>query len=170
MKQIPTEGYDRLMEALRHYAPARIEALKGKKPRIGLMRLGKAMSGVYIGFGGIYLNSNLIKDLDEMTELGWLSVIAHELEHFRQGALTAFSVYGELLAWKAGFEVLQKAPESMLSDLAIRILELPDLMDRKNLIKARDLMYAYAGKEYGIQWRPLYPLQLEVLYWLGLRR
>jgi len=169
MKQISAEENNRLMEALRKYAPGRLEALKGRIPKIRLMKLGKAMSGVYLGWGLIFLNSRLIKDEQDINDIWWLSIIAHELEHARQGVITAFSVYGELLAWKAGFEVIQKGADGGLSEIANKILDLPNNMDRDTLKKARDLMIAYAGKGYGIQWRPFYPIHHEIQYWLGLR-
>jgi len=170
MKQITSEENNRLMDALRINAPGRLEALKGRIPKIRLMKLGKAMSGVYLGWGLIFLNSRMIKDEHEINDIWWLSIIAHELEHARQGVITAFSVYGELLAWKAGFEVIQKGSDGRLSEIAIKILDLPNIMDRETLRKARDLMITYAGKGYGIQWRPYYPIHQEIQYWLGMRR
>lgn len=103
-----------------------------------------------------------------------LSLLVHEVQHLQQGPLRALSVYGELDAWRVQFNFLQSLdapiPGTDRQQLAIRqLLDMPMGWRRENLFDARALMREYAGKSYRVDLLPLYPLHLEVLYWLTRR-
>lgn len=138
-----------------------------KKFHIRVMKLNKAKSGMYLGFGLILLNARYVSNEAELINAKWLNIIAHEMEHARHGAITAFSVYGELQAWQAGFKVLEQYGNKPLSGLAKEILNLPITKDRGVLRQAQELMRLFAGDAYGIQNRTLYPLFEEIKYRLG---
>lgn len=103
-----------------------------------------------------------------------LSLLIHEMEHLRQGAWTALSVYGELAAWQAQFRFMkvQIGHYHSLSHIDGIIKQLMTLRldwDRRVLETARTLMQAYAGKKYRIDLLPLYPLHWEILWRLTRR-
>lgn len=138
-----------------------------KKYHFRIVNLSKAKSGMYLGFGLILLNARYVGEEAELINAKWLNIIAHEMEHARHGAITAFSVYGELQAWQAGFRVLEQYGNKPLSGLAKEILNLPITKDRGVLRRAQELMRLYAGDAYGIQNRTLYPIFEEIKYRLG---
>ncbi len=103
-----------------------------------------------------------------------ISLIIHEVRHLQQGPLTALSVYGEMEAWQLQFGFLQRVlgryhadpgKNEIISELVLQPLG----WDRGVLQHARELIQAYAGKLYRIDLLPLYPLQREIVYRLGLR-
>jgi hypothetical protein len=103
-----------------------------------------------------------------------LSLVVHEVRHLRQGWLTALSVYGELDAWQCQFRFLESVTGPHRAD-ADRDRIIPNLMslplgwDRAVLRTARDLMQAYAGRNYRVDLLPLYPLHRELLFLLAGR-
>lgn len=98
-----------------------------------------------------------------------LSLIIHEVRHLQQGFLTALSVYGELEAWQLQFSFLKSFTGSYHLDLHSNetiqeLMALPLNGDRDALRQARQLMQAYAGKQYRVDLLPLYPLQKELMF------
>lgn len=104
-----------------------------------------------------------------------LSLVVHEIQHLRQGPLTALSVYGELEAWQIQFRYLLDITGGYSgvpgqAPVIRELLQLPLGWDRPALRTARRLMRQYAGRSYRVDLLPLYPLQREVLYRLLRRR
>lgn len=141
---------------------------KERAPKVVSVKFGKQKVGMYLAANLILLNSRYFKGDDLLRDPEWLSILAHEMTHMRQGSIVAFSVFGELEAWQEGWKVLANNGHP-LTPAQLEILTLPVKMERNALKHAQKLMYAYAGKAYGIQNRTLYPLHLELLFWLGLR-
>lgn len=103
-----------------------------------------------------------------------LSLVVHEIQHLKQGPLTALSVYGELDAWQVQFRFLLEVAGGYTGvpgqAMVIRdLLQLPLGWDRAALQAARGLMQQYAGKVYRADLLPLYPLHHEILYWVFRR-
>jgi hypothetical protein len=104
-----------------------------------------------------------------------LSLVVHEIQHLRQGPLTALSIYGELEAWRAQFNFLLEIAGGYRgvpgqAALIRKLLQLPVGWDRAALQAARGLMRQYAGKLYRVDLLPLYPLHHEFMYCLVRRR
>ena len=104
-----------------------------------------------------------------------LSLVVHEIQHLKQGPLTALSVYGELEAWQAQFNFLLEIAGGYTgvpgqAALIRELLRLPPGWDRLSLQAARGLMRQYAGKLYRVDLLPLYPLHREFMYCLVRRR
>ena len=100
-----------------------------------------------------------------------LSLVVHEIQHLKQGPLTALSVYGELEAWQIQFRYLLEIAggyAGVPGQVAVirELLQLPLGWERVALQAARGLMRQYAGKAYRVDLLPLYPLHRETLYWL----
>ena len=99
-----------------------------------------------------------------------LSLIVHEVQHLRQGWLTALSVYGELKAWQMQFEFLKsltgKYSASSKNEEIITELIALSITNRADLKRARGLMQAFAGKKYRIDLLPSYPIGREIWFWL----
>ena len=72
----------------------------------------------------------------------WLMAsIVHETRHLEQGFWTAFSVYGELDAWQAGFRFYETLPgHRPLKPTVRQLLALPLSHERSILRQARDLI------------------------------
>ena len=104
-----------------------------------------------------------------------LSLVVHEIQHLKQGPMTALSVYGELDAWQVQFKYLIGLPGSRAgfpgrAPLIDELLTLPLGWDRSVLRRARSLMWQYAGRRYRIDILPLYPFHQELLYAIAHRR
>jgi hypothetical protein len=104
-----------------------------------------------------------------------LSLVVHEIQHLKQGPLTALSIYGELEAWQAQFRFLLEIDGGYSgvpgqATVIRELLQLPLGWDRLALQTARRLMRQYAGKLYRVDLLPLYPLHHEFMYWLVRRR
>ena len=97
------------------------------------------------------------------------TLFVHEVRHLQQGAFTALSIYGELDAWQVEFNLYKRLTGKTLHAVLEELLSLPLNMDRGNLRHARKLMMQYAGKEYGANFLPLYPLHQEIKYWVTRR-
>ncbi len=100
-----------------------------------------------------------------------ISLIIHEVRHLQQGPLAALSVYGELEAWQLQFGFLKDVLGRYHSDphrnqMIEELMLQPFGPDRRVLQHARELMRAYAGKQYRIDLLPLYPLHREVAFLL----
>jgi hypothetical protein len=104
-----------------------------------------------------------------------LSLVVHEIQHLKQGPVTALSIYGELEAWQAQFNFLLEIAGGYngvpgQAALIRELLQLPLGWDRLALQAARGLMRQYAGKLYRVDLLPLYPLHHEFMYCLLRRR
>lgn len=100
-----------------------------------------------------------------------LSLIVHETRHLQQGFFTALSVMGELQAWQLQFEFYRSltgkySPAGIFEPIIAELMSL-SMTDRAHLHRARELMVAYAGPKYRIDWLPLYPLGREIGHWLN---
>lgn len=168
MKMLSKEKITEATSAIHAAKPSLISQRKRSSPKVASVKLGKGVSGLYLVGGLVLLNSRYFHEDSNLKDPKWLSILAHELEHLRQGPIYAYSVYGELEAWQAGFAVLE-ANGIPLTNAQKEIMDLPVKMERAMLRHAQQLMRAYAGKNYGIQNRPLYPAHLELLYWLKLK-
>jgi hypothetical protein len=104
-----------------------------------------------------------------------MSLVVHEIQHLRQGPLTALSVYGELAAWQAQFKFLLEIAGGYTGvpgqvTVIRELLQLPLGWDRSALQTARGLMRQYAGRFYRVDLLPLYPLHHEFMHCLVRRR
>jgi len=145
--------------------------LRSRKVRIGVR---SQSSGARWTLGGhIDLSPRYLHDAPSSPYA--LSLVVHEIQHLRQGPLTALSVYGELQAWQTQFRFLLELVGGYTGVpgqvTAIReLLQLPLGWDRAALAAARHLMREYAGRRYRVDLLPLYPLHREILYVLLRRR
>ena len=103
-------------------------------------------------------------------EIYALSLIVHEVRHLKQGLIGALSVRGELEAWQEQFAFL-KSQTGNYSASPTRQAIIEQLINlspasRADLLRARQLMRAYAGAKYRIHWLPLFPLGREIRFWL----
>jgi len=168
MKMISTEKVAKATNVIQACKPSLIAQPKPRSPKVVCAKLGKGMSGMYLAGPLIIMNSRYFEGDEKLEDPKWLSILAHEMEHMRQGPIYAYSVIGELEAWQAGWRVLE-AHGHPLTPAQLEIMALPVKMERTLLKHAQQLMEAYAGKAYGIKNRPLYPAYLELLVWLGLK-
>ena len=76
------------------------------------------------------------------------------------------SIYGELEAWQTEFRVFQKISGKPLKHILNELLAMPLTMNRATLRRARQIMLEHAGKGYGAEWLPLYPIDKEIKYWV----
>jgi hypothetical protein len=93
-------------------------------------------------------------------------LLIHEARHLQQGWSTALSIYGELDAWQLQMKIYKRITGKQLVPLLEEIISLPMNTDRKNLQHARELMTQYAGKKYGANLLPLYPIGKEIRFWV----
>jgi len=114
-------------------------------------------------FKNILLNSHSYSVSSDPSDPGLLSLVLHEIHHMRQGLITAMSVYGELDAWQVGYRFYQRLTGRTLKDPLIQLLEIPLSWSRPNLVKAKQLMKEFSPG-YRIDWYPLYPIQLEIIW------
>lgn len=143
--------------------------LRARGTRIGLKRARPNVGAFWTLWGTIHLNSRYYTYETPLDNLRIKTLIIHEARHLQQGLITALSVYGELDAWQLEFGVYYRItgryPHPAIRDL----MALPLALDRKVLKEAACLMQAYAGKGYRIDLLPLFPLPLEIKYWLTRR-
>ena len=142
------------------------EYIRSHKTRVGMKRARKSVGAFWTLAKSAHLNARHYTRESSLTSPHAWTLLIHEVRHLQQGILTAFSIYGELDAWQYQYRVLKKLTGKPLSALQEEILLLPLNMDRENLRHARKLMTQYAGKSYGANWLPLYPIHKEIKYWL----
>ena len=143
-----------------------VEYIRTRNTHVGIKRARKSVGAFWTLTGAAYLNSaHHSQESSLVNPSAWVLLI-HEVRHLQQGMLTAFSIYGELDAWQYQFRVLKKITGKQYDPLLEEILSLPLNMERKNLQQARKLMTQYAGKSYGANWLPLYPIHKEIKYWV----
>lgn len=146
-----------------------VEYVRARKVKVGMRRARKSVGAFWTLEGKFFLNS--IHHTQESTlenPRAW-TLFVHEVRHLQQGPLTALSIYGELDAWQIEFNLYKKLTGKTLQTTLEELLSLPLNMDRGNLQRARKLMMQYAGKGYGANWLPLYPIHKEIKYWVTRR-
>lgn len=146
-----------------------VDFLRSHKTRLSLRRQGRATGARWTLGGSIYLNPRHFSPATPFDHPGLLSLIVHETVHLRQGVGTALSIYGELEAWQVGLAFYCAISGKAPGRLAAEILALAHGWNRDVLRQARMLMRAYAGKKYRADLLPLYPMPLEIRYWLTRR-
>jgi hypothetical protein len=146
-----------------------VDYIRAHKTNIGMRRARKSVGAFWTPTKAAYLNSAHYTHESSLLSPNAWALLIHEVRHLQQGWLTALSIYGELDAWQYQLRVLKKITEKKLVPLQEEILSLPLNMERKNLQYARQLMTQFAGKSYGANWLPLYPIHKEIKYWLARR-
>ena len=144
-----------------------VDYIYTRKINVSMKRTRKSVGAFWTLAKSAHLNSVHYNSESSLVSPNAWALLIHEVRHLQQGMLTAFSIYGELDAWQYQFQVLKKITGTTLSPLAEEILTLPLTMERKNLQRARQLMTQLAGKGYGANLLPLYPIQLEIKYWFA---
>ena len=134
-------------------------------------RIGPRCSRVSAGafwtvFGNIRLNSHYYGHDTSLDDLRIKTLIIHEAHHLKQGFVKALSVYGELEAWQLEFRVYHRVRRKYPGPAIAELMTLPLKYNREVLKQAVKLMQAYAGKGYRADLLPLYPLGLEISYWM----
>jgi hypothetical protein len=143
-----------------------VDYIRKHKTRLGMRRARKSVGAFWTLAKSAHLNSRHYTRENSLENPHAWSLLIHEVRHLQQGVLTAFSIYGELDAWQYQYRILKKLTGKQLSALQEEILSLPLNMDRENLQHARKLMTRFAGKSYGANFLPLYPIHKELLHWL----
>lgn len=111
---------------------------------------------------------------DKPAHSAWLlASLVHEVRHLEQGFWTAFSVYGELDAWQAGFRFYRSLRgQRPLSPPIEKLLALPLSRDKKVLRQARALinLYENKGSSLGSQVMSVVTMKKSYLniYWIKL--
>jgi len=146
-----------------------VEFVRVRKIQVGMRRARKSVGAFWTLEGNFFLNS-VHHTYDSVLEnpRAW-TLFVHEVRHLQQGMLTALSIYGELDAWQVEFNLYKRLTGKTLHENLEELLSLPLNMNRDNLQHARRLMIQYAGKSYGANWLPLYPIHKEIKYWVTRR-
>ena len=146
-----------------------VEFVRVRKIQVGMRRARKSVGAFWTLEGNFFLNS-VHHTYDSVLEnpRAW-TLFVHEVRHLQQGMLTALSIYGELDAWQVEFNLYKRLTGKTLHKNLEELLSLPLNMNRDNLQNARRLMIQYAGKSYGANWLPLYPIHKEIKYWVTRR-
>ena len=161
------EWQEKFLEAVSNCSDEGREAadyIRAHKTRIGIKRARKSVGAFWTLSKSAHLNAKLYSKESSLVNPHAWTLLIHEVRHLQQGFLTALSIYGELDAWQYQFQVSKKIIRKPLSPLAEEILSLPLNMDRNNLQRARQLMTRYAGKCYGANLLPLYPIDREIKF------
>jgi hypothetical protein len=144
-----------------------VDYIRMHKTYVGIKRGRKSVGAFWTLIRAAYLNSaHHTHESSLVNPSAWVLLI-HEVRHLQQGWLTALSIYGELDAWQYQLRVLKKLTGKQYDPLLEKILSLTLNMERENLKYARQLMTQYAGKSYGANWLPLYPIHKEIKYWFA---
>lgn len=146
-----------------------VEYVRTRKIKVGMRRARKSVGAFWTLEGRFFLNSvHHTQDSVLENPRAW-TLFVHEVRHLQQGMLTALSIYGELDAWQVEFNLYKRLTGKTLHENLEGLLSLPLNMNRDNLQHARRLMMQYAGKNYGANWLPLYPIHKEIKYWVTRR-
>jgi len=147
-----------------------VEYIRAHRIKIKFSRARKNVGAFWTPAGNIHFNTVHHTPASVLANpRGW-TLLIHEVRHLQQGVLTALSVYGELDAWQYEFRVYQRLTKSKLDPKIAEISSLPLNWERENLHRARGLMQEIAGKGYRADLLPLYPLHLEIKYWVTRRK
>ena len=141
------------------------EYIRQHNVKMRFKKYAKSTGARWFLFQQISLNKRYYSPDTKLDNPKVLSLLVHEVHHLKQGALTAFSVYGELDAWQVESKFYQEIRSGELHPVLSEILTLPLNYDRDNLRRAAKLMQDYAGKGYRIDLYPVYPFPKEIRYW-----
>jgi len=140
--------------------------IRAHKTHIGIKKARKNVSAFTTLFRRFYLNSRYFTQESALkSQRAWVLFI-HETLHLKQGFFTMLSIYGELEAWQLENRVYKQITGQTLRPIIEELLTLPFSMNRASLRRAREIMTEYAGKGYGANFLPLYPIHKEILYWV----
>lgn len=164
---------DQLLTELGHCGPqgqAALQFLTEQKVKVSLH--GQPTAARWTLLGNIELHPRYAEGASNAPYP--LSLIVHEVQHLKQGLFTALSVYGELDAWQTQFSFLKSLTGSYHSNsqsnaLLNELISLDLNNDRQVLVRARNLMRAYAGRGYRVNLLPLTPLPREILFFISRR-
>ena len=165
-----SEWRERFLEAVSNCSNEGREAVEyihANNINIGIKSARKSVGAFWTFTQSAYLNSAYFSQASSLNDSRAWALLVHEIRHLQQGWRTALSIYGELDAWQYQFTLLKKLTQKPLPELVEEILALPLNMDRQNLRRARSLMIQIAGKGYLANLLPLYPIHLEMKYWLS---
>ena len=165
-----TEWREKFLEAVANCCSEGKEAVEfihTHKVRIGIKPARKSVGAFWTLEKRAYLNSVYFSPESSLANPNAWVLLIHEVRHLQQGWSTALSIYGELDAWQYQFNTLKKITSAKLPEAVDEILSLPLSMDRKTLGRARKLMTQHAGKGYGANLLPLYPIHMEIKYWIS---
>lgn len=146
-----------------------VEYVRARKIKVGMRRARKSVGAFWTLERKFFLNSLHFTPESVLENPRAWTVFVHEVRHLQQGALTALSIYGELEAWQVEFNLYKKLTGKILPTTLEKLLSLPLNLDRANLRRARKLMIQHAGKGYGANLLPLYPIHIEIQYWVTRR-
>ncbi|WKZ35784.1 MAG: hypothetical protein QY332_19410 [Anaerolineales bacterium] len=146
-----------------------VDYVRAHKTRVGITRARKSVGAFWTLARNFYLNSrHYTRETALENPRAW-TLFVHEVRHLQQGPFTALSIYGELEAWLVEFNLYKRLTGKPLHAVLEELLSLPLNMERNNLRRARALMMQFAGKGYGANWLPLYPIHKEIKYWVTRR-
>ena len=167
-KQLQKDWLRQVLENLEKVEPGIAEYIRTRRVRIGFWKKGSHVGAFWAVGRRIYLNSRHYTTQTSPDDPGLLSILIHEVCHFRQGPFVALSVYGELQAWQLGFQTWQQLTGLPYHPNLVELMSLPLVFDRTILRRACTLMQLYASKRYRADLLPLYPWDRELRFWLGL--
>ena len=143
-----------------------VRFVRGSRIRVGMRRARRSV-GAFWKFGkAFYLNKAHYTMESALENPRAMTLFVHEVRHMQQGVLTAMSVYGELDAWQVEFRLYKRLTGKTLKPELEELLVLPLSFDRSTLKRARQLMTKFAGVWYGAWILPLYPIQIEIVFWV----
>jgi hypothetical protein len=143
-----------------------VDFLRTRRTRIGFKQVRPSVGAFWTVFGNIHLNSRYYTYETPVDDLRIKTLIIHEARHLQQGLITALSVYGELDAWQLEFSIYHRIKGKYPSSAIAELMTLPLAYNRVVLKEAACLMQTYAGKGYRVDLLPLFPLPLEIKYWI----
>ena len=143
-----------------------VEYIRARRVLVGIRRARKSVSAFWTLANAVHLNSQYYSQESSLIDPKAWTLLIHEARHIQQGWTTALSIYGELDAWQLQMKIYKRITGKQLIPLLEEIISLPLNMDRQNLQHARELMTQYAGKNYGANLLPLYPIGKEIRFWV----
>jgi hypothetical protein len=146
-----------------------VDYVRTRKIKVGMRRARKSVGAFWTLEGNFFLNSIHHTQESILENPRAWTLFVHEVRHLQQGMLTALSIYGELDAWQVEFNLYKRLTGKTLHATLEELLSLPLNMDRDTLQRAREIMIQYAGKSYGANWLPLYPIHKELKFWVTRR-
>ena len=148
---------------------AAVDFIRRRKTKIGFKQVRPSVGAFWTPLGNINLNSRYYTYETPFDELRIKTLIIHEARHLQQGLMTALSVYGELDAWQLEFGIYHRIKGKYPHAAIAELMSLPLSYNRTILKEAACLMQTYAGKGYRVDLLPLFPLPLEIKYWMTRR-
>jgi hypothetical protein len=143
-----------------------VEYVRAQGSRVGIKKARKSVGAFFTLTRRLHLNAVHFTYESSLENPHAWTLFIHEACHLKQGVTVAMSIYGELEAWQTEFRVYQKISGKTLKPLLNELLSFPLDLNRNNLRRAREIMMEHAGKGYGANLLPLYPIPKEVKYWV----